>query len=214
VGKSKQGPYGDAVEEIDFHVGRILDHLKKVGVDGNTIVIYTSDNGPWLNKGINGGSAKPLFEGKFTTFEGGMRVPFIIRWPGKIPANTVSSEMALSMDLHPTLAKLVGAEAPAGVDGLNIMDLWTTIGAKSPHDYFFYVNGDKESLAVRYKDWKYHRRERPHVDKTTHQAKSPTLYNLKNDIGESTNVIREHPEIAEQLDKALEQHLRWISEKL
>ena len=94
-GKSQGGLYGDVIEEIDYNFGRILDHLKKLKIEENTLVVFTSDNGPWLIKGDHGGSALPLFEGKMTHFEGGQRVPTIVKWPGKVPPSSVCSEMAL-----------------------------------------------------------------------------------------------------------------------
>ena len=201
-GKSKRGLYGDTIEEIDYNTGRILDHLKKLKIEENTIVIFTSDNGPWLVKGKAGGSALPLFEGKMTHFDGGQRVPTVMRWPGKIPAGSVCSEMALSMDLFPTLAKLAGAELPTAMtlDGKDIIDLMTAKeGAKTPHEYFFFG-----SSAVRHGDWKYHKVEKFKVKSTARKNNGPTLYNLKEDIGESKNLIKEYPEIAAKLKAALE----------
>lgn len=206
-GKSKQGPYGDTIEEIDYHTGRILDHLEKLGIQENTIVIYTSDNGPWLNIKGGTGSALPLFEGKFTCFEGGQRVPFIIRWPGKIPAGSVSSALASTMDLHPTLAAIAGARLPeVELDGRNVLPLFTHPGnAISPHEYFFYIHNDAQ--AVRSGDWKYHQVEFYSVKATARETTGPSLYNLKDDIGETTNLIKDHPAIAARLAQALQDHL-------
>ncbi|MCM8530279.1 MAG: sulfatase, partial [Lentisphaeraceae bacterium] len=126
AGKSAGGLYGDVIEEIDHNVGRLLNHLKKKSIDKNTLVIYTSDNGPWLIKKSHGGSALPLYEGKMTTFEGGQRVPAILRWPTKVPAGTVCKEMVLSMDILPTLSKITGAtpEFKDVLSGKNILNLW------------------------------------------------------------------------------------------
>jgi arylsulfatase A len=200
-GKSERGAYGDTIEEIDYNVGRIMDHIEKLGVEENTLVIVTSDNGPWLVKGKQGGTALPLFEGKMTYFEGGQRVPCVMKWPKGIPAGLVSDELALSMDLMPTFAHMAGAELPTerSLDGKNIIDLMSgKAGALSPHEYFFYGNS-----AVRKGDWKYHARETFKVKATARDFKGPTLYNLKEDIGESNNVIDRYPEIAEQLAQAL-----------
>ncbi|VGO19666.1 sulfatase family protein [Pontiella sulfatireligans] len=204
-GKSARGLYGDVIEEIDHNAGRIMKHLSELGIDGNTIVIFTSDNGPWLIKGDHGGCALPLFEGKMTSFEGGQRVPAIIKWPGHIPAGSTCSEMALSMDLLPTLAHITGAQLPeAELDGMNITDMLTAKdGAKTPHEYYFFVHN-----AVRSGDWKYHKKELFKVKATKRDTKGPTLYNLKDDIGESNNVIKDHPEIAERLAKALDAHIQ------
>lgn len=201
-GKSERGLYGDVIEEIDYNVGRILRHLKELGVDRNTLVVVTSDNGPWLIKGEHGGSALPLFEGKMTTFEGGQRVPCVMQWPGKIPAGSVCDELTLSMDLLPTFAQLCGAALPTvqSLDGKDISALMMAqAGATTPHEYFFY-----DRSAVRSGDWKYHSKERFKVKATTRTHQGPTLYNLKEDIGEANNVIEQHPEIAERLAKALQ----------
>lgn len=205
AGKSERGLYGDVIEEIDYNAGRIFDLLKSLQIDDNTIVIFTSDNGPWLIKGEDGGSALPLFEGKMTSFEGGQRVPAIIKWPAKVPAGSTCSEMALSMDLLPTLADISGAPLPdqMELDGKNIIDLLTAEnGATTPHEYFFFVHN-----AVRSGNWKYHKKEHFKVKATKRDTKAPTLYNLKDDIGESRNVIADHPEVADRMAKALEAHI-------
>lgn len=204
-GKSKRGLYGDVIEEIDFNTGRIMKHLEQMGIAENTIVIFTSDNGPWLIKGKDGGSALPLFEGKMTSFEGGQRVPAIIRWPDQVPAGSVCSEIALTMDILPTLAHITGAALPEKkLDGKNAIELWTgKAGAKTEHEYYFYVHN-----AVRSGDWKYHKKELFKVKSTARNTGGPTLYNLKDDIGESKNVIVDHPEMAERLAGALEAHIQ------
>src|SRR6266850_624350 len=134
-GKTARGLYGDVIEEIDWSVGQVMDALDRTGVAGNTWVIFTSDNGPWLSYGDHAGSAYPLREGKGTCWEGGTREPCIMRWPGKIPAGTESKEMFMSLDLFPTIAKLISAELPRHpIDGLNV---WPIISgqrrAKNPH---------------------------------------------------------------------------------
>ena len=202
AGKSARGLYGDVIEEIDFNVGRLTGRLDELGVADNTLVVYTSDNGPWLVKGKDGGSALPLFEGKMTHFEGGQRVPAVVRWPGRVPAGSTSHEMMLTMDLLPTLAHVAGAPLPdAPLDGRNVIGLLTgEPGATTPHRYFFYAD-----RAVRSGDWKYHAAERFKVKATARPTGGPTLYNLRDDIGESRNVIDEHPEVAERLRQALDQ---------
>src|SRR5205809_1995710 len=121
LGKTKRGLYGDVIEEIDWSVGQVLAALKRNGVEENTWVIFTSDNGPWLSYGDHAGSAYPLREGKGTSFEGGVREPFVARWPGKIPAASVCREPAMTIDFLPTLAKLAGAELPKNrIDGKDI----------------------------------------------------------------------------------------------
>jgi len=209
-GKSKQGLYGDVIEEIDYNTGKILDLLNELGIEKNTIVIFASDNGPWLSYKEHSGSALPLYEGKFTCFEGGMRVPFIVRWPKEIPAGSTSSELTATIDILPTLAYLAGASLPvAELDGKNVTDLWKgKKGAKTPHDYYFYAY---QGEAVRSGDWKYHKSQIFTVTKKSRNDESPALYNLKEDIGESKNVIDQHPEIADRLSKALDEHLQRIT---
>ena len=208
-GKSAQGLYGDVIEEIDYNTGRILDKLKELGIDKNTIVIFSSDNGPWLQYKDHSGSALPLFEGKFTSFEGGMRVPCIVRWPQKINAKQTSSAITSTIDILPTLAAITGAKLPnAELDGKNILNIWTSKkNAVSPHEYFFYV---LDGLAVRSGNWKYHKVRRFTVSNKNKMDETPALYNLKQDIGETKNVISENPEIAARLAKALEEHLKRL----
>src|SRR5207244_2363513 len=142
-GKSKAGLYGDVIEEIDWSVGQILSALKEEKLDDKTLVLFTSDNGPWLSYGNHAGSAGPLREGKGTSWEGGVREPCIMRWPGKIPAGRVSNDMFMTIDFLPTIAGLTGAKLPENkIDGL---DVWPIISgkpdAKNPHEaYFVYYN--------------------------------------------------------------------------
>ncbi|NIP26506.1 MAG: sulfatase-like hydrolase/transferase [Phycisphaerae bacterium] len=182
--------YKATIEQIDSSVGRILETLKKAGVDKNTLVVFTSDNGPWLGKKHHGGSALPLRDGKFTTYEGGMREPTIMRWPGKIPADHVCGEICGTIDLLPTLARLAGAEVPADrvIDG---KDIWPLMlgkpGAKSPHKAYFYYKG-KNLEAVRGGKWK------------LRQTKKTELYDLQDDISEKNNVAADYPGIVERLN--------------
>jgi arylsulfatase A len=211
-GRSKRGLYGDVVEEIDYNTGRILDLLKELKVDKNTIVIFSSDNGPWLTKGADGGAALPLFEGKFTSFEGGLRVPFIIKWPNEIKAGGVCKDLAATIDILPTLAGITDAKLPEiNLDGRSILDLWKgTSNATTPHEYYFMIyNGH----AVRSGDWKYHKKQTFTVNKNTQVDASPALYNLKDDIGETKNRVNEYPEVGQKLAKALDEHLSRISIK-
>jgi len=156
-GKSERGLYGDVMMEIDWSVGQILSTLKRLDIDEKTLVIFCSDNGPWLSYGDHSGLANPLREGKGTSFDGGHREPTVMRWPGKIPAGTVCSEPASTMDILPTVAKLTGAKLPAHrIDGKDIWPLITGVpGAKSPHEAFFYYRGFALE-AVRSGKWKLH----------------------------------------------------------
>jgi arylsulfatase A-like enzyme len=150
AGKSARGKYGDVVEELDFHVGRLLDAVKDQGLESNTLVVFTSDNGPWAAKGIDGGTAYPFNGAKFSTWEGGMRVPAIMRWPGQIASGLVQDEPASVIDLYPTLAKLTGGDVPPNrvTDG---EDIWPIVTgqAGANHGPFYY-----DLSAIRDGNWK------------------------------------------------------------
>lgn len=216
AGKSKQGLYPDVIRELDWSVGRILEALRKNGLDERTMVIFTSDNGPWLLYGNHAGSAGPLREGKATTFDGGVRVPCIMRWPGRIPRGKVIREMAMTIDVLPTLAKLAGAEVPSDrvIDG---KDIWPLIsgqpGAKTPHEAYFYY-WEKHLQAVRSGKWKLHF---PHSyvkpappganakpGKYSNMEIGLELFDLENDITEKENVAGRHPEVVRQLQALAE----------
>ncbi|HEY4260251.1 MAG TPA: sulfatase [Schlesneria sp.] len=209
AGKSERGLYGDVIREIDWSVGQILQTLTKLSLDENTLVIFTSDNGPWLSYGSHGGSARPFREGKGTAWEGGVRVPCVMRWPGKIQANTECSELAATIDVLPTIAKLVGAELPARkIDGLDISSLLLTDSAKTPHEVYWYYWG--EGLhAIRSGKWKLHfPHNYVHVDlpgenglpgKLSQSKTELALYDLDNDIGELDNVSAQNPEVVAKL---------------
>ncbi|MBI5771540.1 MAG: sulfatase-like hydrolase/transferase [Verrucomicrobia bacterium] len=155
-GTSQRGLYGDVVQELDWSVGEIMGALKRLGLDEKTLVIFTSDNGPFLSYGEHAGLATPLREGKLTTFEGGMRTPCLVRWPGRVPAGRVSDEPWSTMDMHATFVGLAGA-APAKVklDGADMLPLLTgQPGAKGREEYWFYSG--EELHAVRLGDWKLH----------------------------------------------------------
>ena len=188
--------YKATIEQIDSSVARVLDAIKAAGVDKNTLVVFTSDNGPWLSKGYFGGSALPLRDGKFSTYEGGMREPCIMRWPGKIPAGRVCDKVCGTIDLLPTCARLAGAEIPADrvIDGKDILPLMEgRPDASSPHEAYFYYQGDNLE-AVRSGKWKLRRAEN-----------NPELYDLQADIGEKTNLADKHPEIVIRLFDIMEQ---------
>jgi arylsulfatase A-like enzyme len=194
-GRSKLGLYGDVIVELDWSVGRILEALKDFGIDDRTLLVFTSDNGPALDQGEHGGHAGPLRDGKFSTWEGGMRVPCIMRWPGKIPAGLVCSEIATTMDFLPTLAKLAGAKAPADriIDGEDIWPLMTDPKAQTPHEALFYYYR-RRLEAVRSGKWKL---ILLHIKK---EGAIPTpLYDLEEDIGEQHDVSDEHPAVVERL---------------
>jgi len=211
-GKSKKGLYGDVIMELDWSVGQILSTLKRLGIDENTFVMFTSDNGPWLVYGNHGGCARPLREGKITTFEGGQRVPCIMRWPGKIPAGSICTEMVTMMDILPTITKLAGGNLPSKkIDGNDIRPLIEgQPRAKSPHETFFYYLGNRLQ-AVRCGKWKLHFPhsyqdvEVPGVDGFPGKSFKPetridlSLFDLEKDVSEQHNVADEHPDVVRRL---------------
>ena len=209
-GRSKGGLYGDACEEIDWSVGVVLDTLKRNGIDENTMVIFFSDNGPWLSYGNHAGSAGPLRDGKTNSFEGGFRVPCLVRWHGKIPPGRSNLEMVSAMDLLPTFCELAGAPLPEKkIDGKNIWNILAGVPReKSPHDRFYYYNG-WSLQGVRSGQWKlvlphtFYAVVEPGQDGIpgTHawQTVPMALYDLENDLGEQTDVSDEHPEVLARL---------------
>jgi len=217
-GKTKRGLFGDVVEEVDWSVGQILDTLRKYRLERNTLVIFTSDNGPWLSYGDHAGSAKPLREGKGTMFDGGCREPTLMWWPGTIPAGTVCKTPAMTIDILPTVAHLIGARLPDHkIDGLNI---WPLIkgepGARSPHEAYYLYYG-RQLQAVRMGKWKLHF---PHEYRTLAGRKGGTggkpapyskakiglaLFDLENDIGETTDVKDRYPDIVAKIQKLADQ---------
>lgn len=211
-GKSRQGLYGDVIMEIDWSVGQIMNALKKHALDEHTLVIFCSDNGPWLSYGDHAGNALPLREGKGTTWDGGVREPTIMRWPGTIPSGTVCSEPVMTIDLLPTIAELIDGSLPEHpIDGLSIVPLLSgRTDAASPHDALYFYWGN-ELQAIRSGPWKLHF---PHSYRTLEgrsggtggkparygQAKTGlALYNLKDDIGEERDVSAEHPAVVRRL---------------
>jgi len=212
LGKSARGLYGDVVEEIDFNVGRVLDTVKELGLDERTYVIFCSDNGPWYKKGPHGGCSLPLRGAKTSVWEGGLRVPCIMRAPGRIPAGTVCDEVASTMDLLPTLAKLASAKAPTDrvIDGHDISALMHgEKGATSPTKAFYYYQ-QTHLQAVRSGKWKLHLAHPTdpnwelawvsHVDaKDVLSIKKPMLFDLEADIGETTDVADKHPDVVTRL---------------
>lgn len=210
-GKSSHGLYGDVIEEIDASVGTILETLKKHSLDKNTLVIFTSDNGPWLSYGDHGGSRGVLREGKGTEFEGGVRVPFVARWPGKIPAASISNEPTMTIDLLPTLVAYAGGvvlEEPK-IDGKNISAvLEARPGAKSPQEAYYFYWGDALH-AVTSGKWKLHfphpylhiieggKDGKPGKGETRKMELS--LFDLDADISESKNVADQNPEVVKKL---------------
>ena len=209
-GKSANGKYGDWVEEVDWSVGRVLDALRDLKLDSRTLVLFTSDNGPWLTQGKNGGVAGPLRGGKGSTWEGGMREPTIAWWPGKIAAGSVCDAPMSEIDVLPTLVKLAGGEVPADrkIDGKDIWPLLSGKSKQSPHEALFYFNGNRLE-AVRCGPWKLAVVPQAGLDQKVNKARSqafkPALYNLDSDIGEKNDVAAEHPDVVARLQEFVKQ---------
>lgn len=200
AGKSERGLYGDVVEEIDWQVGNLLDYLKKAGLDDNTLVILSSDNGPWLPYKENAGSALPLRDGKFSNYEGGMRVPCIMRWPGVIPQARVSSQIISTLDILPTIAAISKAQLPSvKLNGINILNHLQNPNKKLDRNVFFYEK-QKEIWGVRKGDWKLLPNGGSRASKL---GDKPELYNLKEDIMEKINLAEKYPEIVKELQEEI-----------
>lgn len=211
AGKSANGRYGDWVEEVDWSVGEVLKTLRDLKLDSNTMVIFTSDNGPWLVKGKDGGVAGPLRGGKGSCWEGGMREPTIAWWPGKIAAGSSCDAMMSEVDVLPTLVKLAGGEVLADkkIDG---MDVWPLLSGKSkdsPHEALYYFKGNRLE-GVRSGSWKLLITRQNDgmgmkaADKNVKKPFSPELYNLDSDIGEKTDVAEKNPDVVRRLQALID----------
>jgi arylsulfatase A-like enzyme len=221
-GKSGAGLFGDVIEELDWSVGEVMSALKRNGVLDNTFVVFTSDNGPWLSYGDHAGSAGPLREGKGTCWEGGVRVPCLMQWPGHIRAGATDDRMMMTIDLFPTIAKLVDAPLPAHkIDGL---DVWPLISgqpeAKNPHEFyaFYYEQNQLQSVVSGDGQWKL---QLPHTYRSM-KGQTPgkggipgnykpvpvekaELYQTTADLGESNDVSAQHADIVTKLEAFAEQ---------
>jgi arylsulfatase A-like enzyme len=203
-GKSANGAYGDWVEEVDWSVGRVLDTLRELKLAERTFVLFTSDNGPWLTQGKNGGTAGPLHGGKGTTWEGGMREPTIAWWPGRIAAATSCDAAMSEIDVLPTLVKLAGGEVPTDrkIDGKDVWPLLAGQTRESPHEALFYFNGNRLQ-AVRSGPWKLAITPQgtglPKDAAQPVKHTGPRLYNLDNDISELTDVAAQHEDVVARL---------------
>lgn len=216
-GKSEQGFYGDVMMEIDWSVGQIEKALEENGIAENTVFIFTTDNGPWLNFGNHAGSSGGLREGKTTSWEGGQRVPFIIKWPAAVPSGTICNKLGCAIDILPSFAEIAGAQLPElKIDGTSLVELWKgNKGAEPRKDVLFYY-GKNNLNGVRKGNWKlvlphtwrsYH--TKPGMDghggpRVSMAVKEPELYNMMRDPGEEYNVIEYHPEKAAELMEIVE----------
>ncbi|WP_343487276.1 sulfatase [Allomuricauda sp. d1] len=214
-GKSDRGLYGDVIMEIDWSVGQISETLKQNGLEKNTLVIFTSDNGPWLSYGNHAGSALPFREGKGTAWEGGQREPFIIKYPDSLESGRTIDEPVMAIDLLPTIAAVTKAELPEQtIDGKSIWPLLKGKTSDSPQEAYFFYYRVNELFGVRYNNWKLYF---PHRYRTMNgqelgkdglpgeyryvNLKETELYNLEDDPGETTNVANEHPEIVKIINQ-------------
>jgi len=212
VGHSAAGIYGDVVEEIDWSVGRIVDALRTAGIDRRTLVVFTSDNGPWLPFKTHAGSAGPLSHGKGTTWEGGVRTPAIFWWPGTVRPATVT-DLGSAMDLFTTAAKLAGAEAPTDrvIDGIDLRARLTGSGP-SPRQLLFYYS-DNELRAVRKGAYKAHLITSGAYGEGGQRMEHnpPLLFNVLEDPGERHNIAAQHPDVVADLVKETEVHRKTLT---
>jgi len=228
--RSKYGYYGDCVEEIDFHLGRLLDQLKQMGIDQNTLVIFTSDNGPWIEPAmgrtsdarrsrLQAGTAEPLRGAKMTCWDGGLRVPCVMRWPGTLPAAVTEDRIISTIDLLPTFAALAGVQPPADrvIDGRNAMPLLTGKQDGPLHEAFYYYKHNY-LLAVRGGPWKLvlprpeYPRDLGWYGRFQKKIVTSQLYDLNKDIGEHNNVASRHPDVVDRLMQFAERARRDLGD--
>ena len=226
LGKSKQGLYGDLMMELDWSVGEVIKTLKKNNILDNTLIIFTSDNGPWLNFGNHAGSTGGLREGKGTSFEGGQRVPTVMMWPDVIPQGKIANQLSSTIDLLPTITNIVDGTLPQHkIDGIDIIEILE--GKESePRDHFLYYYGNNNLEAVRKGKWKL---ILPHSSRS-YKGVLPRndgypgsyrkietgleLYNLRRDPGEEYDVIKLYPDVAEELKKLVESARKDMGDNL
>lgn len=227
-GKSKRGLFGDVLMELDWSVGQILDELKQQNLDKNTLVIFISDNGPWLNYGDHAGSAGGFREGKGTSFEGGHRVPCLVRWPGVVPAGRVSNKLLTAMDILPTVVRVCGAQLPKQpIDGVDWLALLKGDDSVTPRDHFFYYYRRNSLEAVRRDNWKlvFAHPGRTYEGFLPGQGGQPgpgtethpflkALYDLQRDPGERYDVQQQYPERVAELEKLAEEARKDLGDDL
>lgn len=227
-GLSGAGLYGDVIREIDWSMGELVRTLEASGVAENTLIIFTSDNGPWLSYGNHAGSALPFREGKGTVFEGGVRVPFIARWPESIPAGLEVDTPAMTIDLFPTLAEVLGDNrTDLSIDGRSIYGLLTGTKQNPAHEAYFFYYRQNELQAMRSENWKLHF---PHSYRTM-ENRAPgldgipgvynyevevglELYNLAEDISEQRNVADQNPQVVQRLSALADQMRQELGDSL
>ena len=209
VGKSARGLYGDCVEEVDWSVGQVLETLEDLGLDKNTLMFFSSDNGPWLIFNEQGGSAGLLREGKGCTWDGGMREPTVAWWPGRINSGQVTQELGSTMDIFSTCVKLAGSEVPSDriMDGVDLSPVLFE-GAPSNRKTVFYYRGT-ELMAVRLGSFKAHFFTQSAYgpdskERTEHDP--PLLFNLNHDPSEQYDVAKDHPDVLTEITTVVEKH--------
>ena len=216
-GKSEQGVYGDVMMEIDWSVGEIEKALQNNGIAENTVFIFTTDNGPWLNFGNHAGSAGGLREGKTISWEGGQRVPFIVKWPAAIPAGSICNKLGCAVDILPSFAKLAGTELPElKIDGTDLTELWKGNFDANPRETILFYYGKNNLNGVRKGNWKLvlphtwqSYNTKPGMDgnggaRVKMVVEQPQLYNMMRDPGEQFNVIEYYPEKAAEIMEIVE----------
>ncbi len=227
-GKSEQGLYGDVMMEIDWGVGQIIETLEKTGLDKNTLIIFTSDNGPWLNYGNHAGSTGGLREGKGVTYEGGQRVPCLMMWKGVIPEGVTCNNLTSAIDILPTLAAISGSPLPERkIDGVNILPLLKGDFEKNPRETFYYYYRQNSLEAVRNGNWKLvfshpgrtYEGFQPGNDGKAGQVNGNflfegALYDLRRDPGERYDVSESFPEIVKTLEKIAEKARQDLGDDL
>ena len=227
-GKTARGLFGDVLTELDWSVGQILGELKLQGLDKNTLVIFISDNGPWLNYGDHAGSTGGFREGKGTSFEGGHRVPCLVRWPGVVPAGRVCNKLLTTMDILPTVVKICGARLPKQrIDGVDWLALLKGDNTVTPRDHFYYYYRKNSLEAVRQGDWKLvfahpgrtyegflpGQNGKPGPNTETYEFPK-ALYDLRRDPGERYNVLEQQPDVVARLEKLAEEARADLGDEL
>ena len=227
VGKSENGLFGDVVQEVDWSVGQIMKTLSEEGLDKNSLVIFTSDNGPWLNYGNHAGNTGGLREGKGTSFEGGQREPCLMRWPNHIAEGTVCNKIASTIDLLPTITKITKSKIPEEkIDGVDILPLLLGKDGANPRTNFVYYYNRNNLECIRYGKWKL---VFPHKSRSyksnppgrdgfpgpTSQIDVPlALYDLSTDPGETMDVQEQHPDVMKQLETLADTYRQELGDDL
>ena len=227
-GKSGAGLFGDVMEEVDWSVGEVMKALKANGIADNTLIIFSSDNGPWLTFGNHAGNTGGLREGKGTAWDGGLKVPFIVSWPKKIPAGTICNKLTTTMDMLPTIATICKTKFPGKkIDGVNVFDLFTAVKDANPRDEFVYYYDKNNLKAIRKGNWKL---VFPCISQTYNKPGAIgqdgfpgkygsdsvrlSLFNLSSDPGEDRDVKEQHPDIVKRLNEIADKYRKEIGDGL